>query len=260
LKAVGLTCEGIHRFFDAARARGAGLSPCRGSLRPSPSPCRHPHGGCRGRGGRSHCDDETEALVDVVELHAGIGQAICGSEEPVEGYAAATQNGAGRVCDLDERIDQLDDLGAAGGGLGSGGTPHPLHPASLMPSKVLATAGARRGTAAPGGTLRMPDVGRDGRVGCSRRSNAAILGLAGGGVLASGELAASLKSTTDAVAVPIPLERRTGPRRLAPALSCANGASNGCPDANRGFLFACRGRSAQLATVRFSPARKFRQL
>src|SRR5262249_59568328 len=30
--------EGIHRFFVAARARGAGLSPCRGSLRPSPSP------------------------------------------------------------------------------------------------------------------------------------------------------------------------------------------------------------------------------
>src|SRR6478672_2717443 len=94
--------------------------------------------------------------------------------------------------------------------LGSGGTPHPLHPASLMPSKVLATAGARCGTAAPGGTLRVPDVGRDGRVGWARRSNAAILELAGGGVLASGELAASLKSTTDAVAVPIPLERRTG--------------------------------------------------
>src|SRR6266851_8381350 len=80
---------------------------------------------------------------------------------------------------------------------GSGGTPHPLQPASLMPSKLLETAGARRGAAAPGGTLRVPDVGRDGRVGCSRRSNAAILGLAGGGVLASGELAASLKSTTD---------------------------------------------------------------
>jgi hypothetical protein len=30
---------------------------------------------------------------------------------------AATQDGAGRVCDLDERIDQLDDLGAAGGGV-----------------------------------------------------------------------------------------------------------------------------------------------
>jgi hypothetical protein len=56
-------------------------------------------------------------LVDVVELHTRIGQAISGSEEPVEGYAAATQDGAGRVCDLDERIDQLDDLSAAGGGV-----------------------------------------------------------------------------------------------------------------------------------------------
>src|SRR3984893_10351001 len=94
--------------------------------------------------------------------------------------------------------------------LGSGGTPHPTHPTSLMPSKLLETAGARCGAAAAGGPLRVPDVGRDGRVGCSRRSNAAILGLAGGGVLASGELAASLKSTTDAVAMPIPPERRAG--------------------------------------------------
>src|SRR6267378_1805759 len=91
-----------------------------------------------------------------------------------------------------------------------GGTPQPLQPASLMPSKLLETAGARRGAAAPGGTLRVPDGGRDGRVGCPRRSNAAILGLAGGGVLASGELAASLKSTTDALAMPTPPERRAG--------------------------------------------------
>src|SRR5262249_22095251 len=35
---VHVRAKGVHRFFYAARARGAGLSPCRGSLRPSPSP------------------------------------------------------------------------------------------------------------------------------------------------------------------------------------------------------------------------------
>ena len=55
--------------------------------------------------------------MDIIELHAGIGQAVGASEEPVEGHAAATQDGAGCVCDLDEGIDRLDDLGAAGGGV-----------------------------------------------------------------------------------------------------------------------------------------------
>jgi hypothetical protein len=71
---------------------------------------RDPHGGCCGIGGGNHCHGETEALVDVVELHARIGQAVSGSEERFECHAPATQDGAGRVCDLDETIDQLDDL------------------------------------------------------------------------------------------------------------------------------------------------------
>src|SRR5262245_24817928 len=92
--------------------------------------------------------------------------------------------------------------------LGSGGTPHPLHD-SLRPSKLLEIAGATDGWAAAGGILRAPDVGRDGRRGRLRRWNSSSLGLGGGGVLASGDLAASLKSTTDTVETPTPPERRT---------------------------------------------------
>src|SRR5262245_29621759 len=92
--------------------------------------------------------------------------------------------------------------------LGSGGTPHPLHD-SLRPSKLLETAGATNGMAAAGGTLRAPVVGRDGRRGRARRWNSFSL-LGGGGVLASGDLAASLKSTTDTVETPTPPERRAG--------------------------------------------------
>ena len=55
--------------------------------------------------------------MEVVKLHARIGQAVSASEEPIEGHAAATLDGAVGVCDLDECIDQLDDLGAAGGGI-----------------------------------------------------------------------------------------------------------------------------------------------
>src|SRR4029434_9162089 len=72
--------------------------------------------GC-GVGGGSYGHRETEALVSVIELHARIGEAVRGSQEPVEGHAAATQDGAARVGDLDERIEQLDDLGTAGGGV-----------------------------------------------------------------------------------------------------------------------------------------------
>src|ERR1700730_7472641 len=93
--------------------------------------------------------------------------------------------------------------------LGPGATPHPTHPTSLMPSKLLLTVSARWGAAAAGGTSRVPDVGRDGRVGRGRPWNSSILGLTGGGVLASGDLAASLKSTMDAVPVPTPPERCT---------------------------------------------------
>src|SRR5260370_34579989 len=88
--------------------------------------------------------------------------------------------------------------------LGSGGTPHPPHPASLMASKLLETASSRCGAAAAGGTLRVPDVGRDGRAGRVRRGNSSFLGSTGGAGLASGELAAALNSTAEAVAVPEP--------------------------------------------------------
>src|SRR5436309_11650611 len=93
---------------------------------------------------------------------------------------------------------------------GSGGTPHPLH-ASLRPSKLLETAGATFGAPALGGTLRAPEVGRDGRRGRARRWNSSSLGLGGAGVLASGVLAASRKWTTDTVETPTPPERRPGP-------------------------------------------------
>src|SRR5215472_5737848 len=90
--------------------------------------------------------------------------------------------------------------------LGSG-TPQLPHPPSWpMPSKLLETGGARCGAATACGTLRVPDVGRDGSGGRTRRWNSSSLGLGGGSVLASGDLAASLKSTADAVPVPAPPE------------------------------------------------------
>src|SRR5215470_10784508 len=106
---------------------------------------------------------------------------------------------------------------------GSGGTPHPLHD-SVRPSKLLEIAGATfGGPAAGGGTLRAPVVGRDGRRGPARRWNSSIRGLGGGAILASGALAASLKSTTDTVETPTPPERRAGAAAAGRAMS-ANAA------------------------------------
>jgi hypothetical protein len=121
---------------------------------------------------------------------------------------------------------------------GSGGWQPPQPVAWLMPSKLLLTGGARVVAARVPG--RRPVVGRDGRSVAGRRWDT------GGGVLASGDLAAWPRLTVDAVAVPPPDAGTAADAGPATAVRAAVASSPTAAVARS--LFMCRSVTADPET------------